>query len=386
MQSETKTVRVLIAHPSCELYGTDRVLLESVDGFLARGWDVAIAVPVDGPLIAELRQRGVRVIRCGTPVLRKALMSPKGVIRLFIETAKGTYSGLQVIRRYNPDVIYVNTITIPLWTLLGKLTRKPVLTHVHEAEESAPRLLRTLLALPIALATTIVGNSRYSADIHAAAFAPLKDRSLIIYNGVPAPREVSAPREVVDGPLKVLYVGRLSYRKGVDVAIDAVAELRNRGVPVSLDIVGSVYPGYESYEHGLRESVREQDLEEVVTFHGFHHEVSRFREKTDVAVVTSRFDEPFGNTAVETLLAGRPLIVSQTSGLREAAAGYGSAQFVPPGSAIELANALQRVAMEWEKYRGLAMADAHAAATKHSLGTYRQSMSDAVQRTAGAGR
>ncbi|WDF34274.1 glycosyltransferase family 4 protein [Arthrobacter agilis] len=374
--------RVLVAHPSSELYGTDRVLLESVDGFLERGWTVSVALPVDGPLVPELQKRGVTVYRCSSPVLRKSLLSPTGLLRLAASTAMGTLRGIRLIAHVDPDVLYVNTITIPLWPLLARLTGRPALTHVHEAEGSAPKMLQMALAAPLLAATSIVTNSRYSADVHARAVRGLSGRAEIVYNGVPGPTVTTAARREAPVPLRVLYVGRLSHRKGVDVVIDAVGELHRRSFPIRLDIVGAVYPGYEPYESSLRESVTRQGLTSVVTFHGFHADVSEYRRSSDVAVVPSRLDEPFGNTAVETLLAGRPLVVSETSGLKEAAEGYGSAQFVPPGDPERLAEALQRVVEDWDRYREAAAADATAAALKHGTATYREAVSAALQRTA----
>lgn len=379
-------LRVLVAHPSSELYGTDRVLLESIDGFREQHWIVAVALPVNGPLVQELQDRGVMVYRCNSPVLRKSLLSPVGLIRLAVATFTGAVRGLRLIRLFRPDILYVNTITIPLWPVLGRVSRRPVLTHVHEAEGSAPRLLRTALALPLTAATSIVANSRYSADVHASAVSRLRGRAEIVYNGVPEPTATMAARTEAPQPLRVLYVGRLSYRKGVDVVIDAVGELHRRAVPVVLDIVGAVYPGYEPYEEGLRESVARQGLSGIVRFHGFHSDVSAFRSESDVAVVPSRLDEPFGNTAVETLLAGRPLVASETSGLKEAAGGYGSTQFVSPGSPQELADALHRVVKDWDYFRRAAAADSGAAAAKHSTQAYRRALSDVIARTVCATR
>lgn len=63
------------------------------------------------------------------------------------------------------------------------------------------------------------------------------------------------------------------------------------------------------------------------------------------------------NTAVEAMLAARPLVVSATSGLIEADADYASAQLVPPDRPDQLAAALQRVIEDWPAYRTQAVAD-----------------------------
>src|SRR3954451_3672532 len=160
MTSINDPLRVLVAHPSADLYGSDRVLLETVQALLERGDRVAVALPGPGPLVAELQRRGALVEYCPTPVLRRSLLSPAGLLRLSGESLRGLRAGLQVLRRYRPDALYVNTVTVPLWPLLGRLPRVPTVTHVHEAERHTSRQQQLALALPLLLADRIVANSR----------------------------------------------------------------------------------------------------------------------------------------------------------------------------------------------------------------------------------
>ena len=68
-----------------------------------------------------------------------------------------------------------------------------------------------------------------------------------------------------------------------------------------------------------------------MTFSGFTDDVWAHLAAADLVLVPSQGDEPFGNTAVEAMLAARPVVVSSSSGLDEAVAGYGSAQRVAAG-------------------------------------------------------
>jgi glycosyltransferase involved in cell wall biosynthesis len=365
-----RALSVLVAHPSPDLYGSDRVLLESVKALIAGGMSVTVALPTAGPLVAEVEDTGATVAICPTPVLRKSILRPTGFALFSVQVAKGMAGGLRVMKSCNPDAVYVNTVTIPLWSILAKLFGKPVLTHVHEAEGSAPAVLRFLLAAPLLLSTSIVANSAYSASVLTKAVRGLSSRTVIVYNGVPGPNRPEAPRTVITRSVRLLYVGRLSSRKGVDVAVNALRQIRQRGIDASLDIVGAVFPGYEWYETELRELVDGLGLTDAVTFHGFIPDVWPNMARADIVLVPSRLDEPFGNTAVEALLAGRPVIVSDTSGLREAAGSYPSAQLVPPGDPAALAEAVERVVDNWASYQEHAQADAATAFTRHSPDAY----------------
>lgn len=373
---------VLVAHPGADLYGSDRVLLETIDGLLAAGARVLVTLPSDGPLIAELNTRGLNTVLCPAPVLRKSFLSPRGLLSLAASAMKGTFAGIRLLRASRPDVVLVNTITVPLWTALARASGIPVVTHVHEAEANASRLIRTLLALPLVLSSVIVTNSRFSANTLGSSLRMLEGRSTVVYNGVAGPPAVTAARETLAGSLRVVYVGRLSSRKGVDVAVDAVLRLNRQGQPATLDIVGSVFPGNEAFEEQLERQVADAGAHDIVRFHGFQPSVWPFLAAADVAVVPSRLDEPFGNTAVEALLAARPVIASNTSGLREAAGGYKSVQFVEPGDAGELSAALATVASNWSSFRQRAGEDAGIAVERHSPDQYGRRMAHHIRAAA----
>lgn len=371
-----------MAHPGADLYGSDRVLLETIDGLLAAGARVLVTLPSDGPLIAELTTRGLNTVLCPAPVLRKSFLSPRGLLSLAASAMKGTFAGIRLLRASRPDVVLVNTITVPLWTALARASGIPVVTHVHEAEANASRLIRTLLALPLVLSSVIVTNSRFSANTLGSSLRMLEGRSTVVYNGVAGPPAVTAARETLAGSLRVVYVGRLSSRKGVDVAVDAVLRLNRQGQPATLDIVGSVFPGNEAFEEQLERQVADAGAHDIVRFHGFQPSVWPFLAAADVAVVPSRLDEPFGNTAVEALLAARPVIASNTSGLREAAGGYKSVQFVEPGDAGELSAALATVASNWSSFRQRAGEDAGIAVERHSPDQYGRRMAHHIRAAA----
>lgn len=371
---------ILVAHPSAELYGSDRVMLESVSGLIDDGWEVVVTVPGDGPLLSALRDRGARVEICESPVLRKSVLRPLGMLRFLRTTARGALHGSALVRRERPVLVYVNTITIPLWAVLARMHRLPALTHVHEGESSASTLMRRVLALPLFLSSVLVANSRFSVGVIDSSFRALTARTEVVYNAVPGPPVRRPLRRELSDRVQLTYIGRLSPRKGVDVAIDAVAELRSRGVHADLDLVGSVFPGYEWYESELREQVAGADLGSRVTFHGFQPSVWELVGSGDIVVVPSRVDEPFGNTAVEAILAGRPVIASATSGLLEATAGYRTATTVTPGNADALADALQNTIASWAEHADAVGGDTTAAEERHSVDGYRRRIAAIVRR------
>jgi glycosyltransferase involved in cell wall biosynthesis len=361
---------VLIAHPSADLYGSDRVMLETVEAMAERGWHVTVTLPGPGPLVEEVERRGALVRYCPTPVLRTSFLTPTGLLKMVGQTLRSIPRSVGLIRRSQADMVYVSTLTIPLWLPIGRLLRRPVVCHVHESERSVHPVIRRALAAPLLLATALIVNSEYSRGVLTESFRRLGDRSEVIYNGVPGPVEVLKARDVLEQPIRLLFVGRLAPRKGPQVAVELVRMLADRGVDSQLEVLGSVFPGYEWFEDELRSAAAATD--HSVAFSGFDPDVWSHVAAADVVLVPSQGDEPFGNTAVEAVLAARPVVVSASSGLDEAVAGYTSAHSVPATDLEAWVGAVVEVVDGWGEYRNRAWDDAATAAQRHSPELYRE--------------
>jgi glycosyltransferase involved in cell wall biosynthesis len=251
---------------------------------------------------------------------------------------------VQHIRRTRADIVLVNTVTIPWWILAGRIARRRTVVHVHEAEEDGSRIVLTALALPNLLAHRVIVNSRSSASALASPVPRLQARITVVHNGMPGPNQTPSParRRLADDPATVLLVARLSPRKGVDVALEAIASLRRAGRPVSLIVCGSVFPGYEWFETQLRERADAEDLNGAVDLRGYVDSTWPLLAEADIVIVPSLV-EPFGNTAVEALLAQRPLVASNVQGLAEIVNDGFNGLLANPGDAEDLARQIARL-------------------------------------------
>lgn len=361
---------ILMAHPGSEMFGSDRVFLDAAVQLAERGWHVQVTLPARGPLSTDLERHGIPVVIVPTAVLRKAALNPRGFLVLLWEALGSLRPAFSMLRRTRPDVVYISTVTIPLWAVVARLLRMPVLWHLHEAETGAPMLIQRLLALPLLLASKIVTNSDFTRDAMSRCYGTLSSRSHVILNPVHGTDVPIAPRAALDGCVRVLYVGRLSPRKGPDVALRAIDLLVRSGMSVRISLAGSTFAGYEWFEEQLRSMVVDLDLEDEVTFLGFVDDVPKLIEGSDVVVVPSVADEGFGNIAVEALLAARPVVVSEAGGLLEAVRGYLTPRTVRPGDAAALAAAIADLVGDWERVAPEAIDDARLAAGRHSVSAF----------------
>jgi hypothetical protein len=255
---------------------------------------------------------------------------------------------------------------------------------VHEAEETTSRLLRTGLAAPLLMARLVVANSEATRRLVVDSVRALGPRTVVVYNGIEPPvDEPAPPRATLAGPLRMLLVGRLSPRKGTDLALDALGLLRDRGIDARLTLVGSVFAGYEWYEARLRATVEQLGLADKVDFAGFVDPVWTAHAATDMVLMPSRA-EPFGNAAVEAMLAARPLVAGDVQGLREIVVHGKTGLLVRPDDATALADAVQELVEDWPEACAMAQRGRQEALSRFTLDAYddqiRSSMDDALAR------
>lgn len=151
-------------------------------------------------------------------------------------------------------------------------------------------------------------------------------------------------REVFDQPDAaaaerdgLLFVGRLVTEKGVDVAIEAIQQLRGRGRSVPLTICGD---GPE--REAMETQVRRGGLEDIVEFNGWTsaEELATLYRTAEALLVPSRH-EPFGIVALEAIASRCPVVASDVDGLPEAVGNCGL--LVESDRAKDLADAIDRV-------------------------------------------
>jgi glycosyltransferase involved in cell wall biosynthesis len=360
------------------------MLARGLGALTERGDDVVLLVPEDGPLVELMRGQGISVRVVRFPVLRKSLMSPLGVLRLFVGLLPALLRLRALIRRLAPDVIYVNTVTLPHWTAFGRaLSGRPVVCHVRELEEQSPTWLNRILLAPLLRADLVVANSLATQAFLARHWRSLRSRTTVIYNGFDV--EDLPERSPAPGRPRVAVVGRLSPRKGQDVAIDAFARVVESGHDPELHVIGTSFRGYEWYESSLRDQARALGVADRVIFRGYVREVVEELATTSISLVPSRL-EPFGNVAVEAQLAACPVVVTSVGGLPEIVDDGHSGRVVPADDAAALASALGRLLDDPAQAEELGRVGRTEARKRFDLHRYADELSAALDSAAGADR
>lgn len=371
-RSRPAAPRVLLTHPSADLYGSDRMLIESAEALRDDGWRVTVVLPYQGPLLEVLGERGFDVRTCGLPALRKTMLTPAGLARFMIDSVRYAGAAVRLIRETGTELVYVNTLVGPGWLILARLAGRPVVCHVHEAERQLSPAARRVLTAPLGLTRRVITNSRHTAAVLVGTSTVARSRNSVVLNGLELP-EPRPPRSVLgDGPVRLVYCGRLSRRKGPQTAIAAVRLLLDRDLDVQLELLGSPVAGQEDFEAELRELAA--PLGDRVRFRGFHADPAAWLTEADLAVVPSIGDESYGNAAVEAAAVGRPVVITDQPGLIEAVGELPSVRVVPPDRPDDLADALEELIKDWKAVSAAATAAAAGVREVHAPARYRREL------------
>ena len=114
-------------------------------------------------------------------------------------------------------------------------------------------------------------------------------------------------QSIVNKQKNIIFVGRLNHSKGYDLFKDAIIRILDE------------FPKWNAY------SIGNEDRRSIYINHprhkelGFirHKETLKLLNKSEIAVVPSRWEEPFGRTALEASSCGCATIISSRGGLKE---------------------------------------------------------------------
>jgi len=122
----------------------------------------------------------------------------------------------------------------------------------------------------------------------------------------------------------ILYVGRLNQNKGIEVLLRSMGLAVESGINAHLLVAGSVQLPQEDspqardkYWQYLRQIVADLNLEKHVSFLGHVTNTVNLYRASDITIVPSVWDEPFGRVIIESMACGTPVIASRIGGIPE---------------------------------------------------------------------
>lgn len=156
---------------------------------------------------------------------------------------------------------------------------------------------------------------------------------------------IQAPQALSHGEYRLLSVGRLTEKKGMDTLIKAFKQLSNKYPKAKLIIVGD---GEE--KQSLLRLVKKFNLDKKIVLKGAlpHHEVQRELARCHLFVIACKTarngnQEGIPNVLMEAMATGRPVISTYHAGIPELIEHQVSGYLVPERSPSKLARMMEHV-------------------------------------------
>ncbi|GAB7045469.1 glycosyltransferase [Catenuloplanes indicus] len=322
-------------------------------------WSATVCAPAAGDAFAQLERRGVEVRRC-LPDL------PTGGTRgrdpvLAVRYLAALRAGARALRSSSllgeTDVVHANTAAAAIMCALAlRGTSVPLVVHLRDlvtADSLGRFALAAFSGTGLRRAAGAIANSRSTLESAAGRLSPAVP-GVVIPSPIGLTRPATAPtvRRTVR---TVGMLGRLQPWKGQHVFLEAFARAF-AGTDVRAHLAGAALFGAAGYAEQLRRRAGELGISGQVTFLGHVDDVASFLDSVDVVVHASTRPEPLGQTVLQGLAYGRPVIASAGGGPGEWITSGVNGLLVEPGDPAALAAALTGLAESYEVRARLAAA------------------------------
>jgi glycosyltransferase involved in cell wall biosynthesis len=331
MHPERKVMRILHATNSAEIAtpGIEKQVATLAVAQKARGSDVMIAIDRPGIFIESCREHGVSV------VVRDQLQNPFGRLSAMTpEEAAAAEDAVQeligCVKSFSPDIIHCHSPAAALVAIAaGNRINVPCTLTGDDPRTIIGGWRRGLRFATLCLTAVnfeqLLKSEIPDADIY---YVPIGTRA------VPA----GQADEPGDGHSpSLIAVGLLDPRKGFDVLILAMVELRRRLGPACP--VLNIYGDGSSREY-LTEMTGVLRLDDIVRFHGFKAGVLEKCPRSDILVMTSRH-EVGPLVVLEAISRGMPIVATDVGEVARMLPDRRYGRVVPKDSVMPLAEAIE---------------------------------------------
>jgi L-malate glycosyltransferase len=335
-------MKILFVNHTSAASGAEFALMRLV-GAVRRHHHVAVACPETGPLADLLDDAAVQHVRI--PAFEASLrldpvQTPLNLTRLGI----GGVALKRAAKRFDADLLHANTPRAGLVAALAnRLGGPPLVVRAHEhipLDSVVGRSIRSVLGRSANAILTV--SQEIERRINDGLPRPVATH---VYNSFDRDRfdpdrvvPAAVRRELgigMDTPL-LGHVAQITPWKAQDTSIQALAKLRESGVPAHLLIVGNIaFAGrgvrYDNpaYLQELHQLVAELGVQDSVHFLGQRGDVPGILRELDLSLLPS-WDEPFANVMLESMAMRTPLLVSSVGGGPELVEDGVTGRVLPP--------------------------------------------------------
>jgi len=313
--------------------GMEQYAFDLAKGLQARGDRSVFVVNNDGDVVHPRLEAAGKVYLC--PL--KSKFDPKSIRAL-----------RKIIRREQPDIIHTHQPKNIFQAWFAKEKKMPIIHTLHFV--IGPSSPRGLYQWIFGRAARIVAVSALAKQRILELYPGLDaDRIIPIFNSADPDRLQCAPaaeaetsgrpEHEVSVPV-IVYAGRLTPEKGIEVLLEAARLLKRDGKRFLLKIAGT---GNETYVNALKAKAESDGLADTVVFEGFLPRIGGFLDGIDIGVLPTIVPEACSITVLEFMSAGKAIVATDNGGPAEYLEHGIDGLLVPPSDPLRLRDALARL-------------------------------------------
>lgn len=249
---------------------------------------------------------------------------------IFKRLFKSKESDFDLVHIHTPLTPTLNTSLPVVSTIHGSMVENVKAMEAVDFKSIGSKLMLKIITIP--LITELISNSKVVTTVSKSVGAELKDnycldRLKIIGNGVDVEKFIPSLNQ--EGYL--LYVGRLSYGKGLNDLLESAMQICKQ-YDLKLFIVGK-----GELEKSLKNLVKSENLEKYVKFLGRieQEELVKIYQNASIFVFPSHY-EGFPTVVLEAMSSGLPVVASDISAHKDFIEDGVNGFLVKKGSPVEI--------------------------------------------------
>ena len=252
------------------------------------------------------------------------------------------------IRRNGANLTVVHQ-HLPSAFILSKALPHPVLLHAHNFHKGmAPSVQRFLKHWRYSSLAGLIFVSEVCRDDFKKKWPDVAVPTFVVHNGL----DLSLWNPAPEKHKRILVVARAAPDKGVLEAAQALQAILPSLPGWKALMILSEVDRYPAYYAQVRDLVKASNGAIEIATSQPHEVVRKATEEAEIALVPSKWDEPFGRTAIEAHAGGAALLSSGRGGLREVSGD--ACLYIDPDDSSEIAATILKLATEDSFRRSLA--------------------------------
>lgn len=238
-----------------------------------------------------------------------------------------------------PTVVHVHRIpdTIFVTRAISHLSSKkrPAFVMTHHLIE--PPIIDRSLDKPYSMLDHIICVSQKSKNTLLSVPSNIDPKKVsVILNSTKIISDPHTDELPSVKSLSITYIGRLVPEKGVDTLIKALPSVSEARLIICGD-------GKEDYVKELHNLVEQLKVEDRIDWIGFTKEVKKYILNSDIGVIPSRWEEPFGLVIIEFMANYIPVVTTNNGAQPEIITDGVEGFLVPPDDPQALAEAINKL-------------------------------------------